>query len=469
MTSRCRVRVSRSSPQLEAGIFIPNGPDASRLRLALTYVDAKAFQARNSGIETEVTNVYGFREVTGGIQVPRHFPIELFDDDTIWDMRRKYEAGALGSHTMVVWRSDTQIKASAALLASTEDKVLCLSCGQGKSVIALASASKGLRAPTIVVVHTQALLEQWVKEAITHLGLREDQIGRIHGASRGMKARCDWQGKVFVVAMLHTLVKKEALLGEGFRGYWRLVITDELHRYGAQWFSKVIWQFPCERWGLTATINRDDGFDELFRHHFGAICFEDLSQDLKPTVYFASTPFNEKDTKRIPKWHGRRNMPILTTKLSRLKERNKMIVSSIQRAMGKGRRILVLGERVDQLFVLWEQLECDSKGVFVGTMKKADQQESLKKDVIFATPGMAKEGVNKPDWDTLFILSPFKGPGRFTQTGGRILRTHAGKQKPAIIVLVDDFEECKNVAYRMQRNADSLDWAYKEILFDKLV
>ena len=76
---------------------------------------------------------------------------------------------------------------------------------------------------------------------------------------------------------------------------------------------------------------------------------------------------------------------------------------------------------------------------------------------------MAKEGLDRPAFDTMIICHPFTGIGRLRQTGGRILRAREDKQRPVILTLRDDIGVCRAMCAIMERHAKSFGWKVKHV------
>jgi superfamily II DNA or RNA helicase len=331
-------------------------------------------------------------------------------------------------------------------LKDREDKILSLACGRGKTVCALLAAAEGGRFPVLVVVHTEPLMDQWRKSIQKFLAITPDKIGIIQQDKK------DCQEKEIAVAMLHTLVLRK--YDEDFYKYWNLIIFDEVHKLGAETFSRACSQFVQERWGLSATVDRADGMDMIFRLHLGGVYYKELSQDLKPTLYFVHTPFSVDSFRYINGWTGRVNIPKLLTALSELPERNEFILKHIHDTVLEGRTILVLGDRLLQLRKLHAACNAEHKSLLIGAMKPAERLEALNAQVVFASQQLAKEGLDRPAFDTLFILAPFADAARMQQSIGRILRSFEGKKEPFVFVIVDDVPVLQALSRKMQK------WAY---------
>jgi superfamily II DNA or RNA helicase len=75
---------------------------------------------------------------------------------------------------------------------------------------------------------------------------------------------------------------------------------------------------------------------------------------------------------------------------------------------------------------------------------KAEREQALedmrtgKKKYLFATYSLAKEGLDIPCLERLFMTTPQKDYAVITQSIGRIARTHEGKADPICYDFVDD-------------------------------
>lgn len=137
--------------------------------------------------------------------------------------------------------------------------------GAGKTRVGLAAIADALDSSmrVLVVVPTTVLLDQWRQQIHKHLGLQAGALGGGH------KARlADHQ---VVVAMVHSASRIERLLPVSAGG---LIVCDEVHRYGATTFARVLQEPFVRRLGLTATFERnDDGLDDHLLPYFGGVTY----------------------------------------------------------------------------------------------------------------------------------------------------------------------------------------------------
>lgn len=406
-------------PSLERALTIPNGAYYASVKAGYPTDDDPDFLC------------YVYHNGGGYIGVPRNFEYRSF----LVDPNVPVTSPACPSGRYDFWRHRIVLREgqrpAVDALTHGEDKILSLACGRGKSVIALCALCEqaASRLPALIIVHTQVLMEQWVKMIRTHLNVGLAKIGRIQGKV------CSYQGCPFTIAMLQSLTQKE-YPGEMLR-YFNTVVFDEAHRVSAPQFSKAAPMFLGQRWGLSATPTRKDGNDRVFRLHCGLVVYTDLRQDLTPVVYFIETGLRV-DLSRYRMWRDptKINFAKLVNTISYDDERNNLVHSYVRGAINKDRTVLVLGERVEQLLSLAQQYP-DVAAPLVGPMKAAERAEAIRKQVVFATAALAKEGLDRPAFDTLLVLVPSTNPAWLQQAFGRILRSCKDKQQPTVLIFED--------------------------------
>lgn len=141
--------------------------------------------------------------------------------------------------------------------------------GGGKTVMALYLITQR-KQPTLIVVHTKELLNQWLDRIEQFLGIPRDEIGIIGSG----KFRI---GEKITVATVQTLSKKADQVAPHI-GY---LILDECHRAPALQYAKTIEQFDCKYMtGLTATPWRRDGLSNVIFWHIGDVSARIDKKDL---------------------------------------------------------------------------------------------------------------------------------------------------------------------------------------------
>lgn len=396
-----------------------------------------------------------YEERDGLIGIPRQYFMERKRDAHLLDMRvtEGIKDKWAGPISFAGELRDEQQEASDHVIPKLRGGLLGTIVqakpGWGKTVWSSALIAE-MKVPTLVVVHKEFLMDQWVERLNEFLpGVK---IGKVQ------QDVCDYEGKHVVMGMVHSLAIKDKY-PEEFYKWPGMVIVDELHRIAARTWSPVPGMFPAKyRVGVTATPRRKDGAENVFFYHIGRVSFSAKEQRMVPRVRRVRTTFNfAKTTKFNPNTISR---SILVNILVKSKSRNLAIVEQIVLAHRAGRKILVLSERLEHLSTLEKavkkELENDppSTGYYVGGMSPEEREESAQADIIFATNQYASEGMDIPALDTLFLTTPV---GDVEQAVGRILRPKKGKKEPIVVDIRDDRVS------RFRKNGEARDRYYKSI------
>jgi len=358
----------------------------------------------------------------------------------------------------IIPRNEDQAAAMNAM-AQNSCGILNLSCGKGKTVIALNLMAK-LKVPTLVIVHNSSLITQWRNRINEHLRV-EGGIGLVQ------KNEFDWDRPV-ALAMIHTLANKASLWPADFRRHWGLVIYDEVHHLAAPVFSRTAPLFYGKRYGLTATPDREDGRESVFKNHLGRIFYVDRSQDLIPRVYFMKMPTlvdtaNQAVMEEVTDKMGQINLARLRNWLGRNEERNGILSMHVRRLMREGRRILALSHSVEHLELMHERFP--DSGLCVGKVDQDERIQALENhQVVFATVQIAAEGLDEPRLDTLYVMTPFGSQNWIEQAMGRTQRERTGKQHPLVVVADDhNIPKCAKVCRKARTSFRSLGYDYRII------
>ncbi|QNH72046.1 hypothetical protein P11VFA_080 [Rhizobium phage P11VFA] len=320
--------------------------------------------------------------------------------------------------------------------------------GSGKTVCAIRTAAV-IGRKTVVNVHLERLLGQWMDEIHNKTGLPYDRIGMVQGD------KWDWRDKDFVVAMMPTLASQNGRIDPAFFQSFGTAIYDEVHRVGAPMLGQTAHLYPAHyRWGFSATLYRKDGGERTFYWHIGPVRVTSQAAALPMTVYV------KKYTAYGKLWgknHGSR-MQCLSQDWSR----NQLLVVFIRRLHRAGRQTLIVGDSVQHLqhlmdlcaqagvsredmgqftserHILQEYVnEKGEKKTRVRKIKiKPEELDAVKENaqLIFATYGMMTEGIDIPRLDAGIDVLP---RGDATQLIGRIRRPRPGKPEPVWITLLD--------------------------------
>lgn len=322
--------------------------------------------------------------------------------------------------------------------------------GSGKTVCAIRTAAVVGR-KTVVCVHLERLMDQWMDEIASKTGLPASRIGMVQAD------KWDWYDKDFVVAMMPTLALRDTQrIDPAFFREFGTAIYDEVHRVGSPLLGQTAHLFPTTyRWGFSATLYRKDGGERTFYWHIGPVRVTSKADALPMDVYVKRyTAFGDL----WGKTHGSRMQC-----LSRDWSRNKLLVNFIKRFHVAGRNALIVGDSVQHLQYLMD--ECAKAGIPRHEMgqftserqvvvdyidpKTGEKKQRLRKlkikseeldavkesaKLIFATYGMMTEGIDIPRLDAGIDVTP---RGDATQLIGRIRRPMPGKPRPVWVTLLD--------------------------------
>jgi len=313
--------------------------------------------------------------------------------------------------------------------------LISLDTGLGKTVVALKLISL-MKLKTIIIVHAEFLLEQWVER------IKQFLPGARIGVIR--QDRCEIEGCDIVVGMIQTIIKRE-YPKDTFKSFGHL-IADETHHLASRTFSSLFFKIQTKYMvGLSATPERKDGLSKVIYFFLGPQIITIKRESNIPSVKFVYT--NTDDY--IEKFNkiGKINNPTMITDLTLNKKRNDLIISTIKEYLKLDRKILVLTDRRDHCEYILKNLEGVSAGVYLGGMKSKDRVVSTECSVIIGTYQASGEGFDVPKLDTLILASP---KSDVEQAVGRILR-QKNKNEPIIIDIVDSFSIFKGQYYKRRK------------------
>lgn len=309
--------------------------------------------------------------------------------------------------------------------------LLSAPCAWGKTIWA-SSLIQALQVPTLVVVHKEFLMKQWkdrLESTLPHvqIGICQQDV-------------CDFEGKHVVIGMVHSMASKE--YSQLFYNWPGLIIVDEAHRIAARSWALVPGKFKSKlRLGVSATIRRKDGTENVFNYSIGRIIFRAKEKRLIPIIKRIHSKFkmvraNSFNPNLAPE-------SVILGYLCKNEARNSKIIETLLDAVKAGRKVIVVSKRLPHLEKLDGMLrrECQQKklnisiGWYVGGMKEEQLEASEECQVIFGTVQFCSEGLDIPALDTIFLTVPVAD---IEQLVGRILRPYTGKKDPIVVDIRDD-------------------------------
>lgn len=349
---------------------------------------------------------------------------------------------------------DEQQPAADALLAH-RNGVLSATTAFGKTVVAAYLISQR-KVNTLILVHTQALLNQWkrslsefleIDESLPELpkkrGRKKERslIGQLGGSKNSLSGFVD-------IAIMQSLISENEV--RDLVKDYGMVIVDECHHVSAVSFEQVLKEVNARYvYGLTATPTRQDGHHPIIHMQCGPIRYQ---VDAKEQA--AKRPFDHAVIPRFTSFA----QPVtdatpwtITEAYAAMQSddvRNQMIVSDVLDASRSGRTPIVLTERYDHAKILAALLQEHSNHVLLLSGKGSSKEKrellehltQIDSDaplILVATGRYVGEGFDLPRLDTLFLTMPVSWKGTLAQYAGRLHRSFEGKQELLVYDYVD--------------------------------
>jgi superfamily II DNA or RNA helicase len=379
--------------------------------------------------DANMNPIRAFRDSANHLGVPREkIDLEKIDYDVVDLTPANYESVNIKSKIIL----DPSQKLAFEDMKNARGGILELACGKGKTIEALHLIAE-LKVPTLIVNNYSHILEQWRAEIKSFLEV-DDTIGWVQGNPN----KWDWKHSI-TLASLKSLAMYSHLVPPEMARYFGLVIYDEVHRISTKLFSKTAPVFFGKRFGLTATVKRDDGMEVLYLWHLGKVLHTNLEQDIIPKVIFIKSPteFDFDDIKvreNVCTIKGEFHFGKACNYLSTIKEENDLVSTIISGGIELNRDMLVLSlsrgrtQKMHELF--------PNSGLIDGGVPYKNRLKILAENkLIFGTIQIAKEALNKKSLDSLIILTEFSSQNNLQQTIGRTQRKLGGKPIPRIIII----------------------------------
>jgi superfamily II DNA or RNA helicase len=332
-------------------------------------------------------------------------------------------------------------KQALETILKAKNGILVMPAGAGKTQTAIEAIAR-IGGKTLWITHTIDLLNQSKSSAERNLiNLKPDCIGVIGNGKINI-------GSHITFATVQTLNNLDL---EQYRDTWDVVIVDECHRIcgtpaSAGMFYKVIDKISARyKIGLTATPYRSAKGTEIAM--FGLLG-ETIIEIDKSVVKTIKARVQRIDTDWVInddclKSDGTMDYIKMTNEMVRDYDRNCLIVEKLKENT-KG-YCLVLSDRVKHLQFLRQHLGQGLviDGSMVSRDEKGQRQDALqlmrdcKEHFLFATYQLAKEGLDIPNLDRLFMVTPHKDPITIIQSIGRIEREYPEKKTPICFDFVD--------------------------------
>jgi hypothetical protein len=401
----------------------------------------KPFVGGNIGTINSTITFPAYRESDKKIYVPHYYGVEKFGPPKEYKLSngvdidlefsgnlRDYQKPVVQKFIDHVTNNDVGRGAAGGLLE--------LPCAFGKTSISLYMVSQ-LQKKTLVIVHKEFLLNQWV-ERIQQF-LPKARVGRIQGQI------IDIEDKDIVIGMLQSLSMKE--YPQSVFDSFGFTIIDEVHHISSQTFSNALFKIVTKYMlGLSATMNRKDGTTRVFKMFLGDIIYKGV-RDEERNVIVRGIEYHVEDddfNNVITDFRGNVAYSSMISKLCEYNRRSEFILKILVDLLKEDdkQQVLILAHNRNLLKYLHDAIKArniSTVGYYVGGMKEQALKESECKQVIIATFSMAAEGLDIKTLTTLIMATPKTD---IQQSVGRILREK--HSQPIVVDIIDSHEPFKN-------------------------
>ena len=317
--------------------------------------------------------------------------------------------------------------------------------GSGKTQMGIALVMRyGRRA--LWLTHTADLLNQSKARAERYMDKR--LIGTITEGKVNI-------GQGITFATIQTMCRLDLAQ---YKDLWDVIIVDECHRVAGtptamtQFFKVLNSLSARHKYGLSATVHRADGMIAATYALLGRVVYtvpDEAVKDKIMQVGIKPLGTGVKLSRECLNTDGTINYTKLISYLCENKERTHYIGSWI--VAEADHPCLILSDRLNHLEALMNTLPHSMREMSVmisGKMTtrkgKAERERAIedmrtgRKRYLFATYSLAREGLDIPCLERLFLTTPQKDYAVITQSIGRIARTHEGKKPPIAYDFVDD-------------------------------
>lgn len=317
--------------------------------------------------------------------------------------------------------------------------------GSGKTQVGIALAA-ALGRKTLWLTHTRDLLSQSKNRAEQYMS------PSLTGTITEGRVQI---GKAITFATVQTMCNLD--LGR-YRDVWDCIIVDECHRVAGTptsvtQFSKVLNSLAARhKYGLSATVHRADGMIAATYALLGQIAYQVPDAAVAEKVMTVSVlprPTHQGLSREFLDTDGTIIYAKLVNFLADRYDRNELIAADL--VENRDHYNLILSDRLSHLEYLMKHLPHDLRdqavmvdGKMTSKKAKAMREQAIedmrqgRKRYLFATYSLAKEGLDIPRLDRLYLATPQKDYAVITQSIGRIARTFEGKGEPVVYDYVDE-------------------------------
>ncbi|MHA1324478.1 MAG: DEAD/DEAH box helicase [Candidatus Helarchaeota archaeon] len=329
--------------------------------------------------------------------------------------------------------------------------IIIMPTGAGKTILAI-KIIESVNSPTIIVVPTLALLQQW-KEELRVFNIR---IGEYSGVQKEIQP--------ITVATYDSAYLNAEKLGNKFK----CIIFDEVHHLPAERYRQIAEMSVAPyRLGLTATYEREDGAQVELNRLIGGVIYEVKTEELSPTylapyeIVKLSVELTEAEKQEYDKYYGQFRNYVKSRKIpmrrssdfkllvmrsgsdpegrAALLERNEAerIAFNCNAKFGKLRdllnredRIIIFTKYNDMVYEISKRflIPCITHRTAAEERKEILSKFKTGKYTALVSSQVLDEGIDVPEANIGILMSGSGSNREFIQRLGRLLRPRSGKK-----------------------------------------
>jgi len=263
-----------------------------------------------------------YRESSNKFYVPHYYGIEKYGKPKQYKISNGIDINVDFAGTLRDYQEPVVNKfINHCLTVGFGGGLLELPCAWGKTSASLYILSK-LRKKTLVIVHKEFLMNQWI-ERIQQF-LPNARIGKIQGPI------IDIDDKDIVLCMLQSLISKDYDMS--IFEQFGLTIIDEVHHISSQTFSNSLFKVVTKYMlGLSATMERKDGTSSVFKMFLGNVIYKaDKKNEHKVEVRAITYKVDDDEfNDTILDYRGKPQNSSMISKLCEYNRRTEFIIKTL--------------------------------------------------------------------------------------------------------------------------------------------
>ena len=347
------------------------------------------------------------------------------------------------------WQLREYQKFAAGSFFSGGSGVVVLPCGAGKTVVGAAAMARA-RCTTLILVTNTVSARQWKDELVRRTTLTPDEIGEYSGSRKEVRP--------VTIATYQVITTKRHGVHPHLELFeardWGLVIYDEVHLLPAPVFRMTADLQARRRLGLTATLVREDGHEDDVFSLIGPKRYDAPWKELENQGYIAPADCVEV---RVTLDDGERMACALAEPDVRYRmaatqpSKNGVVQQLVLRH--RGQPTLIIGQYVDQLEELAEQLDCPLiTGHTSSVQRQRIYQEFRDGEIdLLVVSKVANFSIDLPSAEVAIQVSgAFGSRQEEAQRLGRLLRPKEGRTARFYAIVSRDTVDAEFASHRQR-------------------